>query len=485
VNLCTKKVSRMPNLQTTQDRPLQVSGVFPHLCLTADLGPPRSEGGTGAMVAFAGKLWIVTYVSHKRGSGAGTGLYEIDADLRMRKRAESVVGTYANRFLHHPTNQLIIGPHIIDAAGNVRTFEQLVDLRLCATMAHLDEPDRKVYFLGMEGEFLEADVMTLSTRQLFDLTRELAIAETTPHDHPVQVPEYAQPHFKAGHTAQGRVVVSNNTYDEKDFAGRGAGRLAEWDGRSWRIIERAAFIDVAGRLNFGAVVFATGWDRASAILKALVDGTWQTYRLPKASHTFDHFWQSEWPRIREVEHERLLVDCHGMFYELSPVAFGGRVFGMRPICTHLRVIPDFCSYRGMLVLGGNQVTPTGDVGLLVAEPQANLWFGDIDDLWRWGKPKGWGGPWWETSVVADAPSDPYLMTGFDQKVLHLLHDDARSVRMTVEVDFLGNGTWCAYGEFDVAPGAYVHHEFPPGFSAHWVRVRAGFDCRATAYLTYT
>jgi hypothetical protein len=191
VNLRTKKVSRMPNLQTTQDRPLQVSGVFPHLCLTADLGPPRSEGGTGAMVAFAGKLWIVTYVSHKRGSGAGTGLYEIDADLRMRKRAESVVGTYANRFLHHPTNQLIIGPHIIDAAGNVRTFEQLVDLRLCATMAHLDEPDRKVYFLGMEGEFLEADVMTLSTRQLFDLTRELAIAETTPHDHPVQVPEYA------------------------------------------------------------------------------------------------------------------------------------------------------------------------------------------------------------------------------------------------------------------------------------------------------
>jgi hypothetical protein len=232
-------------------------------------------------------------------------------------------------------------------------------------------------------------------------------------------------------------------------------------------------------------VFATGWDRASAILKALVDGTWQTYRLPKASHTFDHFWQSEWPRIREVEHERLLVDCHGMFYELSPVAFGGRVFGMRPICTHLRVIPDFCSYRGMLVLGGNQVTPTGDVGLLVAEPQASLWFGDIDDLWRWGKPKGWGGPWWETSVVADAPSDPYLMTGFDQKVLHLLHDAARSVRMTVEVDFLGNGTWCAYGEFDVAPGAYVHHEFPPGFSAHWVRVRAEHDCKATAYLTYT
>lgn len=33
-------------------------------------------------------------------------------------------------------------------------------------------------------------------------------------------------------------------------------------------------------------------------------GQWQTYRLPKASHAFDHLWQTEWPRIREVETER-------------------------------------------------------------------------------------------------------------------------------------------------------------------------------------
>ena len=35
---------------------------------------------------------------------------------------------------------------------------------------------------------------------------------------------------------------------------------------------------------------------ASAILRVFTDAdtTWRTYRLPKASHTFDHKWQTEW-----------------------------------------------------------------------------------------------------------------------------------------------------------------------------------------------
>ena len=41
------------------------------------------------------------------------------------------------------------------------------------------------------------------------------------------------------------------------------------------------------------------------------DTSVQTYRLPKASHTYDHLWTTEWPRIREVETERYLMDMHG------------------------------------------------------------------------------------------------------------------------------------------------------------------------------
>ena len=57
--------------------------------------------------------------------------------MEIHKRPESVVGTYANRLLHGPTNQLIIGPYIIDMKGNVRVIDGVKDHRLAATMTHL------------------------------------------------------------------------------------------------------------------------------------------------------------------------------------------------------------------------------------------------------------------------------------------------------------------------------------------------------------
>ncbi|WP_236601504.1 hypothetical protein [Ktedonobacter sp. SOSP1-52] len=452
---------------------LNIGGVIPGLAVKGDALPARSECGIGGLMAWADRLWFITYVSHTRTTGAGTGLYEVDEDLQIRKRPESVVGTYANRLLHTETNQVILGPHLIDVEGNVRTIEALQDHRLAATMRHLHDPANKVYFLTMEGLFLEFDLNTFNIEQLYDLTQEL------------QVPRGAQPHFKSGHTSHGRVVVTNNTYDERDFAGtQAAGRLAEWDGERWTILERTGFNEVTGRMNFGSAIFATGWDKASAILRVFTDGSWSRYRLPKASHTFDHFWQTEWPRIREVEHERFLMDCHGMFYELSPTSYGGKVWGVRPISTHLRVVPDFCAFRGFLVMGGNQVTPTHDSNLLAGEPQAGLWFGKTDDLWQFGKPRGWGGPWWEAPVRSDVPSDPYLMTGFEHKGLHLYHDAPQTVDITIEVDFLGTQNWQTYDTLSIPAGKYVHHEFPTAFSAHWVRFTSNTTCNATAYLMY-
>src|SRR5690606_502669 len=116
-------------------------------------------------------------------------------------------------------------------------------------------------------------------------------------------------------------------------------------------------------------------DRASAILKVFVNGAWTTYRLPKATHTQDHTVTTEWPRIREVESERWLMDVSGMFYELPAMQYAGRVWGVKPIATHLRIIGDFCSWNGLLVLAGDQTTPIRDTNPFVGQPQANLWFG--------------------------------------------------------------------------------------------------------------
>jgi len=286
----------------------------------------------------------------------------------------------------------------------------------------------------------------------------------------------------------GRLVVCSNEYHEPDWAGkRSQGRLAEYDGQQWTLLETRPFSCISGRHEFGGTIFATGWDQASAIMKVYTeaDDRWTTYRLPKASHCFDHKWQTEWPRIREVEHERLLMDHHGMFYELSPWAYGGRVWGVRPISTHLWVMGDFCTWRGMLVLGADNASPSHGASPTTAEPQSGMWFGKTDDLWLFGKPKGWGGPWWRTDVRAEAPSDPYLMTGFEYKCIHLNHDAVQPVDMTIEVDAMGDGSFVPYEHLTVPAEGGRAYTFPVGFSAHWLRVRASADCRATAQLHYT
>lgn len=449
--------------------PVHVNGVFPNLTVMAKGVGSDSEAGIGALIPWAEKLWAIGYVAHIRGDGLG--LYEISDDMTMRRHPASVTGTFANRMAHWPSGQAFIGPHAIDAEGNVRTIESLKKHRLTATIAHLTDPKNKVYVLGMEGRFWELDVKTLESKQLFNLVEELEIRP-------------AKEHFKGAYSAAGRVVVANNTYDYREHMGqRDAGRLAEWDGKKWTIIERNPFVGVGGSASGasygGHTIYATGWTKSSVVLRVFAQGKWSRYLLPKASHSWDHAWNTEWMRIRHAVTERLLMDVHGMFYELPALAYEGKIWGIRPISTHLRVLPDFCYWRGMFVMASDQIDH--DQG----QPQSGLWFGNIDDLWSMGKPSGWGGPWWQTPVKAGAISDPFLMTGFDKKVVHLAHESDYGVRFTIEVDFLGNGTWKEYESILVSTGPrYEHHEFPDGFSAHWVRVRVNQDCNATVYFMY-
>ena len=451
------------------DQPIEINGVFPSLTVMAEGIGSTSETGIGALIPWADKLWAIGYVAHIKGDGIG--LYAISDDMSMVKHPESVTGTFANRMIHWETKLAIIGPHTIDPEGNVRTIEALKSHRLTATARHLTAPETLAYFLTMEGLLFEVDLQSLEATELYDLVSVLGIQ--------------GQPHFKGMHSAQGKLVVANNTYEEPEFLGRRAsGCLAQFDGTSWAVLERNPFVEVSGKQNpgpggrYGNTLFATGWDRASVILRVLHDGQWTRYLLPKASQSFDHTWNTEWMRIREAQTERYLMDVHGMFYELPPMVYAGAIWGIRPISTHLRIVPDFCYWRGLFVMAGDQTDNA------VGQPQSGFWFGNIDDLWQMGKPKGWGGPWWEQQVRAGTVSDPFLMTGFDKKVLHLAHDNKEPVRFRIEVDFLGYGTWKWYDTFEVPAEGYQHHEFPDGYSAHWVRIKVDKDCKATAYFMY-
>jgi hypothetical protein len=439
---------------------------IPNVGVKADNVPTRTESGIGALMPWADSLYFVTYNSHKKATGTGLALYRLDERLKP-ELLHVHNGTHANRMVHHESNQCIIGPYIIDSAGKWRFIEAFEDHRLTATMRHLTDPGNRVYFQTMEGLFFEMDISTLKTRLLFDLIKELKIVKA--------------PHFKGAYTAQHRVVVTNNGFYE--YGDTQAG-LFEWDGgTSWKRLSNKPHMDVAARENMGNVMFSTGWDESSVLLEALVDGRWQRYRLPKASHAFEQAWQTEWMRIREVETERFMIDIQGMFYELQPVAFEGRIWGVKPVCQHLRVIPDYCSFRGMLALGGNETTPNNDNNAVVGQPQSGVWFGKTDDLWSWGRPQGWGGPWRNSQVSAGVASDPFLFTGFERKALHLVAAD--SINVAIEIDFLGNGTWVQYDRVNLTGGGYKLVIFPDAFSAHWVRLVPGSATRMTAEFMFT
>ncbi len=421
-----------------------------------------SEAGIGALIPWADRLWAVGYVAHIRGSGLG--LYQVSDKMVWTRRPESVTGTYANRYIHWPSKQAFIGPYAISETGVVRTIEALKGHRLTATAAHLTDSS-KILMLSMEGLLFETDTKTLACRQLFDLTKELDWAKG------------AYLHFKGMHTGQGRVIVANNTFEEPEELGtRQAGRLAEWDGKGrWKVLERNPFVEVSGNQRsaandyFGAPVYALGWDRASVILRVLHQGKWQRYRLPFGSQSWSHTWNTEWMRIRFAQTERHLMDAFGLFYDLPNLVYGGRLFGVQPIARHLRVTPDFTHFNGYFVMAGDQTDHT------VGQPQSGLWWGNIDDLWSFGKPAGWGAVWFKEKVRTGQESDSFLMTGFDKKALSLVCDPVARTVVDIEVDILGDGQWRKQTFLDSKSAGYATYSFPNGFAAHWVRAvcRAG------------
>jgi hypothetical protein len=263
------------------------------------------------------------------------------------------------------------------------------------------------------------------------------------------------------------------------------------DGRYFEVDEKLAFhaTDAPGevaKLQDSHAFTNDFTEDAASIIVTRYDG--QRFRLPKGNAALSHAPPSR--VIRECIQERYLANYHGTFYE---VPRGGTSHSgqrnmpdfqrMKPVTTHNKPIADFCVWRGMFVLSG--VKPDGaNDGHIFGNADAKLWFGAIDDLWKFGKPHGLGGPWKNTAVKANEPSDPYLITGFDKKTLNLSHDASQPVEFTLEVDFYADGQWHEYQHLTVEPGKPLVHEFPEGYAVQWLRVKAGEDCTATAQLRY-
>ena len=216
---------------------------------------------------------------------------------------------------------------------------------------------------------------------------------------------------------------------------------------------------------------------AASIIYTADDG--KRFRLPRAGNDF-----SAGRLCREVATERDLFNCGGTFFEL-PAENAAGFCRVRPVASHHLAITDYCSYRGLLVLSGVQLANANGNRHLIrsTDGKTGLWVGAIDDLWQLGKPVGTGGPWQNSAVRAGAPSDPYLMTGYDQKTLRLSAD--RPTVISVQVDLTGTGTWRTWREIDLkTPGQTVEHVFPAAFQAYWIRFISQGDATASAQLEY-
>jgi hypothetical protein len=478
---------------TPPARPVEISGIYPHLAYFNTSG----ECGTGAVVPWADRLWIVTYAPHKP-KGSDDQLYEIDSALRITARPESVGGTPANRFIHRESQQLFIGLHAIDAQGRVRTipYEKMYG-RPTGNARHLTDPAHKIYYASMEEGFYEVDVHTLAVTELF---RD----EQLKDGRKASLPGY---HGKGLYSGQGRLLYANNGEHGKEAQAKPdipSGVLASWDGvaENWSVIRRNQFTEVTGPggLTGNAApatdpIWSVGWDHRSLILQVLDHGAWHSYRLPKSSHSYDgaHGWNTEWPRIRDIGETDLLMTMHGAFWRFPKNFDATHSAGIVPRSNYLKVIGDFARWNEKVVLGCDDTAQSEFLnkrkakGALAGpgQSQSNLWFIDPAQLDRLGPPIGRGAVWLNEPVKADAPSDAFLFAGYDHRLLHLAHDAPAAVTFTLEVDRLGNNTWSELRRVEVPAGGYAFTEFSPSETGAWVRVRASRDCaHATATFSY-
>jgi len=477
-----------------EDTPLQISGRYPSLAMMNSEG----ECGTGAVVPWAGKLWVITYPPHKP-KGSDDKLYAIDESLNREIRSESVGGTHACRLIHTESKQLIIGPYFIDEKGAVRTADiKKLTGRLTAIARHLSDPANMVYFVDMEGQIYEVNVHTLEINRLFEKP----------------VPGW---HGKGAYTSQGRLVIGNNgenhvgtkKYEwlakEPPKSPEDAGVLAQWDGKNWEILERHQFTEVtgpggiAGSPTPDAPIWSIGWDLRSVMLKILDGGQWRTVRLPKADYTYDgkHGWHTEWPRIRNVaqsnQPEKFLMNMHGGWFEFPKTMSAANIGGLKPIGDYAKITGDVTAWRGGLVFGCDDTAKDGfyetkgfdTCNSLIGQSNSNLWFSSWEKLSECGRPAGFGGPWVLDDVAANTPSLPYLFGGYTQRTLHLSHTSAYPINVTIEIDAQGLGKWAEYKKISVPANGYAFHIFPADLDAQWIRLTPDKDAsKLTAYFHY-
>ena len=477
-------------------------GIYPHLGYYNDEG----ECGTGGVVPWADRLWVVTYGPHKPW-GSSDKLYEIDDSLHISARPESVGGTQADRMVHRESGQLVIGPYFIDSLRNVRAMDYgKYQGRYTGVARHLTYPEDKVYIATMEEGFYEVDVHTLEAVELYSDAN--GNADRTHNDVSVNPQNDLLPgcHGKGLYSGQGRLYFSNNGEATEEALERfdvESGVLAEWDGKDWKVVRRNQFTEITGP---GGIcgnpnpdtdpIWALGWDCRSIILALKDCGEWSFYRLPKASNSYDgaHGWNTEWPRIRDIgcENPDYLMTMHGMFWHFPETFSKSNTSGIRPRSSYLKIVGDFTRWHDKLVFGCddsakneflNKRRAKGNVGG-PGQSNSNLWFTSTDTPDKLGPTNAGGHVWLRDKVNAGEISEPFLFVGWARRCAWISNNSRETVSYRFEVDTNGSGEWAELVTKELNAGESAFVPFDESAPGVWIRIVPDKETVATAAFVY-
>ena len=207
----------------------QYSGIYPSLAFFND----EHECGTGAVVPWAGRLWVITYGPHFP-RGSSDKLYEITPDMQQIVHEESIGGTPANRMIHRESNQLFIGPYAIDTARRVRTIlPSVMPGRLTGIARSVTDPAHRLWIGTMEEGFYDVGVDSLDVKTVFMDGNEMCRRGMLPT---IDSPVLKGVHGKGFYSGQGVYVYANNGEESQEALKNPrieSGVLAEFDGQEW------------------------------------------------------------------------------------------------------------------------------------------------------------------------------------------------------------------------------------------------------------
>jgi hypothetical protein len=500
---CTSEKPAGTTTAETAAKPIQLSGIYPHLAYYNKEG----ECGTGAVVPWADRLWVITYGPHLP-YGSSDKLYEITPDLQQIVRSESTGGTPANRLIHQETKQLFIGPYVIDKERSVRVIPyKEAPGRYTGLARHLTDPAGKVYLATMEEGFYEVDAQTLKTTMIYEdgNVKQPKGEDISTNQHGSLLPGA---HGKGVYSGQGVMVYSNNGEASPEALRQfdiEAGGLAEWNGKEWKVVRRNQFVEVTGP---GGIygnpnpetdpIWATGWDHKSVLLGVRDSGKWSFFRLPKASHSYDgaHGWNTEWPRIRDVGtpgKPDYLMTMHGLFWNFPGTFSSANTAGIRPRSAYLKVIGDFARWKDELVFGcddsaqkeflNKRKVKGGIEG--PGQSNSNLWFISTTLPSELGPATASGAVWLKEQVTKGQPSEPFLFDGWPQRSAWFRNDGKQAVTLTFETDKDGKGTFTPLRTVKINAGSTAEVAFTSTETGEWIRAVTDVPTVATLHFSYT